>query len=61
MSGMSAGELCKAPCSFVHALCVLASDRSCKSHWGVSYRLCAFMIFVDFVVPACRIESTPIA
>ena len=36
MSGMSAGELCEAPCSFVHAVCVLASDRSRKSHWGFS-------------------------
>ena len=45
MPGMSAGELCEAPCSFVHAVCVLASDRSRKSHWGV---FLAFVCFYDF-------------
>ena len=61
MSGMGAGELCEGPCSSVPALCVLASARSRKSHCGFSLVLCAFVIFVIFVVPACRIESMSIA
>ena len=61
MSGMGASELCEGPCSSVPALCVLASARSRKSHCGFSRVLCAFVIFVIFVVPACRIESMSIA
>jgi hypothetical protein len=61
MSGMGSGELCEGPCSFVHAVCVLASARSRKCHWGFSRVLCAFVTFVISVVPACRIESIPIA
>jgi hypothetical protein len=61
MSGMGSGELCEGSCSFVHAVCVLASARSRKCHWGFSRVLCAFVTFVIFVVPACRIESIPIA
>ena len=61
MSGMDAGELGEGPCSSVPALCVLASARSRKSHCGFSLVLCAFVIFVIFVVPACRIESMSIA
>ena len=48
MSGMSAGELCEAPCSFVHAVCVLASDRSRKSHWGVFLAFVCFYAFCRF-------------
>ena len=61
MSGMGAGELCEGPCSSGPALCVLASARSRKSHCGFSRVLLAFVIFVIFVVPACRIESMSIA
>ena len=61
MSGMGAGELCEGPCSFVHAVCVLASARSRKCHWGFSSVLCALVTFVISVVPACRIESILIA
>ena len=46
MPGMSAGELCEAPCSFLHAVCVLASDRSRKSQGGFSFL--AFVCFYDF-------------
>ena len=60
MSGMGSGELCEGPCSFVHAVCVLASARSRKSHCGVSRVLCAFVTFVISIVPACRIESISI-
>ena len=60
MSGMGAGELCEGPCSFVHAVCVLASARSRKCHWGFSRVLCAFVTFVISVVPACRVESISI-
>jgi hypothetical protein len=61
MSGMGAGELCEGLCSFVHAVCVLASGRSRTCHCGFLWRLCQFVIFVISVVPACRIESMPIA
>ena len=36
MSGMRACMLCDGPCSSVSVVRVLASDRSRKSHWGVS-------------------------
>ena len=61
MSGMGAGELCEGPCSFVHAVCVLASARSRNCHCVFLWRLCRFLIFVIFVVPACGVESIPIA
>jgi hypothetical protein len=34
MSGKGAGELCERPCSFMHAVCVLASARSRNCHCG---------------------------
>ena len=61
MSGMGAGDLCEGPCRLVHDVCVLASACSRKYHCGFSRVLCAFVIFVISVVPACRIESMPIA
>ena len=61
MSGMGAGELCEGPCSFVHAVCVLASGRSRKCHCGFLWRFVGFVTFVISVVPACRVESISIA
>ena len=60
MSGMGASDLCEGPCSFVQAVCVPASACSRKYHCGFSRVLCAFVTFVIFVVPACRIESISI-
>ena len=59
--GMGAGNLCEGPCRLVYAVCVLASARSRKCHWGFSRVLCAFVTFVISVVLSCRIESMPIA
>ena len=61
MSGMGASALCEGPCRLVHDVCVLASACSRKYYCGFSRVLCAFVIFVISVVPACRIESMPIA
>ena len=60
MTGMGAGEHCEESCSFVDEAGAYASTRSRKSHCGFSRVLCAFVTFVIFVVPACRIESISI-
>ena len=58
MSGIGAGELCEGPCSFVHAVCVLASGRSRTCHCGFLWRLCRFLIFVIFrrAGMLCRVD-----
>jgi hypothetical protein len=61
MSGMGASDICEGPCSFVHAVCVLASASSRKCHCGFSWRFVGFVTFVISVVPACHVESISIA
>ena len=61
MSGMGASDICEDPCSFVHAVCVLASASSRKCHCGFSWRFVGFVTFVISVVPACHVESISIA
>ena len=44
MSGMGAGELCEGPCSFVHAVCVLASGRSRTCHCRDTVGFCGVCV-----------------
>ena len=57
MSGMGAGELCEGACSSVGVAGSCASGCSRTFCYEFLRVLCAFVTFVIFVVPACRIES----
>ena len=43
MSGMGAGDLCEGACSFVHAVCVLASGRLSQMSLRVFLSVCVLV------------------
>ena len=61
MSRMGAGEHFEGSCSSVGVAGSCASGCSRTCCCGFSWRLCGSVIFVISVLPACRVESIPIA